>query len=361
MSILKEIFNIKDIKSPIFLKEFSDESNQINQLENLKSKIEDKNTINLISKDVNSLKEGLLGEQNVYYELKNSYIPMLCLHNIRIESEGNVAQLDFVLITHYFIMILETKKLSGDITINEAGEFTRTIKNKYGKALKKEGIYSPISQNERHVRILKDYLLKNNLIRTFPIISSVIIANPKSIINRYKAPYDIKNKIFKSDQLTTIINKELKKHIKSGSLLESRMYKIVNFLLDNHIEYNYDYYKRYSISSSDFITTKKKVNTTIKDNVNTNRIAAKDIIVKEDSAKVSDSNIELREFLRKYRYKKAQEEKVKAYFIFNDKVLDELVIKKPNTLKSLLEVRGLGDVKVSKYGLDLLDIIKCYN
>lgn len=357
MSILKEIFNIKDIKSPIFLKEFSDESNQINQLENLKSKIEDKNTINLISKDINSLKEGLLGEQNVYYELKNSYIPMLCLHNIRIESEGNIAQLDFVLITHYFIMILETKKLSGDITINEAGEFTRTIKNKYGKALKKEGIYSPISQNERHVRILKDYLLKNNLIKTFPIISSVIIANPKSIINRYKAPYDIKNKIFKSDQLTTIINKELKKHIKSGSLLESRMYKIANFLLDNHIEPNYNHYKKYSISPSNFLTTtENKVNTNIKDKIN-----AKEILKTKDSTKATDSNIELREFLRKYRYKKAQEENLKAYFIFNDKVLDELVIKKPKTLKSLLEIRGLGDMKVSKYGLDLLDIIKCYN
>ncbi|MBO5131399.1 MAG: NERD domain-containing protein [Romboutsia sp.] len=37
---------------------------------------------------------------------------MICLHDIRIEKDDYVAQLDFVLVTAEFIMILEAKKLN---------------------------------------------------------------------------------------------------------------------------------------------------------------------------------------------------------------------------------------------------------
>lgn len=74
------------------------------------------------------LKIGLLGEKNVNYEIKNSKVPMLCFHDIRLEIGENIAQFDFIIITHKFIMALETKQLNGDIYINEAGEFIRHIK-----------------------------------------------------------------------------------------------------------------------------------------------------------------------------------------------------------------------------------------
>lgn len=353
MSLLKEIFNIHDIKEPIFLKDFHKENKQIEDLEILLPKISNKDKSSLIHKDIITLKEGLIGENNVYYELKNSYIPMICLHNIRIELDGNTAQFDFIIITHYFIMILETKKLSGDITINESGEFIRIFKNKYGKIIKKEGIYSPISQNERHVRILKNYLIKNKLIKDFPIKSLVLIANPKSIINRYKAPYDVKNKIFKSDQLTNILNNEIKKYKKEQSIYESKMYKIADFLLKNHSDPIYDYYKKYSLSKEDFLnqSQNKIINSTDNNSF------------KKENSKFNSPNMstnfdtKLRNALKQYRYTKSKEENIKAYFIFNDKVLDELVEKKPQTLDSLMKIKGFGEVKTSKYGNDILNII----
>jgi hypothetical protein len=56
----------------------------------------------------------------VYFELKNSFIPMLCLHDIRLEYNDYIAQFDFILITCKFIYVLETKKLNGDIEITFA-------------------------------------------------------------------------------------------------------------------------------------------------------------------------------------------------------------------------------------------------
>jgi len=72
---------------------------------------------------------------------------MLCLHDIRLEYQDYVAQLDFVIITNKFIYVLETKKLNGDIEITPDGDFIRTIRNNDGRFIKKEGMYSPISQN----------------------------------------------------------------------------------------------------------------------------------------------------------------------------------------------------------------------
>jgi hypothetical protein len=92
----------------------------------------------IIERDILLLKHGLSGEQNVHYELKNSFIPMLCLHDVRIEYLDYTAQLDFVLITRKFICVLETKTLSGDIEITNGGDFIRLIKGHSGRIFKKK-------------------------------------------------------------------------------------------------------------------------------------------------------------------------------------------------------------------------------
>lgn len=121
---------------------------------------------------------------------------MICLHDIRIEYNDYVAQFDFIIITNKFIMVLEAKKLNGDIKITSSGDFIRSLKNNSGKVFKKEGMYSPISQNDRHINILKKILVKEDLIRTLPIKSAVILANPKTIMNKIKDPKSIQNNIY---------------------------------------------------------------------------------------------------------------------------------------------------------------------
>ena len=111
-----------------------------------------------VLRDIMLLKQGIAGESNVYYELKNSFVPSLCLHDIRLEHDGHIAQFDFIIITPRFICVLETKKLNDNITINSDGDFFRTILDKYGRDIRHEGIYSPISQNDRHIKLLQDIL-----------------------------------------------------------------------------------------------------------------------------------------------------------------------------------------------------------
>ena len=125
----KLIHRKRTITSPIFIKDFVKENQQLKDLIELAYTV-NSNKKKLIDKDIKLLKYGMDGEQNVYYELKNSFIPMLCLHDIRLEYKDHVAQFDFILITNKFIYLLESKKLSGDIEVTSDGDFIRIMKNR---------------------------------------------------------------------------------------------------------------------------------------------------------------------------------------------------------------------------------------
>ena len=320
----------RTIKEPIFTKDFQKYNRQLNDLIDLSKQVNSSKK-DLIDRDISLLKYGLDGEQNLYFELKNSFVPMLCLHDIRLEFEDYIAQFDFILITNKSIYILESKKLSGDIKVSSNGDFIRMIKSKYGKILREEGMYSPISQNERHVDILKNILIKEGIIKTFPVKSVVVISNPKTIVFKDDAPENIKSNILKYDQFTTWLKNELSDKKNDRNLLERYMFEISDFLIKNNKPITFNYLDKYSLTKDDFSNKEEKLN--------------------------SDLHINLDKMLREYRLLRSKEDGIKPYFIFSNKELEYLIMQKPKTEGELLEVKGFGPKKLEKYGKDILDII----
>jgi Superfamily II DNA helicase len=360
MSLLEKaltnlIVGKRTLRSPVFLKDFKKENSQLNDL------IELSNTITsskkeIIERDIMLLKHGLDGEQNVYFELKNSFISMFCLHDIRLEYDDYVAQFDFILITNKFIMVLETKKLNGDIEITKDGDFIRTIQSKNGRFIKKEGMYSPISQNERHVNILKDILIREKLIKICPVKSAVVIANPKSIINKTKCPKSIQNNIFKYDQIATLLKKELGDKKNDLNMAEKYMYAIANFLIDNNKPITFDYKAKYLLSDEDFSPCRDTNNQTLTNNILPAEVIKEPNISYDQTTKANDDS-DIYELLRKYRLTISREEQLKPYMIFNNKQLDSLISIKPKTKEQLIKIKGFGDKKVEKYGYAILSIL----
>lgn len=357
--MLKEIiFGISSIKGPTWLKEFNENNKQLEDLKILSEKVYSEKK-KLIDRDIMYLTYGMEGEKNVSYEIKNSYIPMLALHDIRIEDGESVAQMDYILITKSFILVLETKALSGDITVNESGEFIRYFKNKAGKVYRKEGIYSPVAQNERHVRILTEYLKKNKMIKKYPIYSCVVIANSKSVINKYKAPKEIQSQIIKYDQLTSFIKEKLNYHkIKQDfKFLDKVEYSIGKFLLENNKPIEFDYYKKYSLSEEDFIKKDSEVYSEEKVNNDDVLLNGED---KTYEVKIlnNKNEEELRRKLKQLRINFAIKEKLPPYCIFNDETLNDILDKMPKNKEELMKVKGLAKVKVNKYGEEILGVLK---
>ncbi|MDR1357550.1 MAG: DNA helicase RecQ [Tannerellaceae bacterium] len=58
----------------------------------------------------------------------------------------------------------------------------------------------------------------------------------------------------------------------------------------------------------------------------------------------------LSDSLRQLRLRIAQQEKTPAYIIFSDAALEDMVQKKPLTLEAFAGIRGVGEVKLEKYG-----------
>ena len=77
-----------------------------------------------------------------------------------------------------------------------------------------------------------------------------------------------------------------------------------------------------------------------------------------DAATLDDSERELFERLRTVRRELADEAGVPAYIVFGDKVLLEMVARRPRSPRELLRVPGVGEAKLERYGAAFLDVLR---
>lgn len=236
------------IKEPVFLKESTSLREQLAQLEALQTT--DSLLQKQIQKDIKLLKYGIAGEEKIAFELKNSHMPMFVLHDLYIEYNGLTAQIDYLIVTKGKAFLLECKNLYGNIEINNNGDFIRTMK--YGAHFEKEGIYSPITQNQRHLELLKairrdqplNLLEKMIFEKTFyelycPV---VVLANPQTVLYAKYAKKEIKEQVIRADQLIAYIKKKNENALTSN---ENEMREWAESLLALHKEQKLDYTEKY--------------------------------------------------------------------------------------------------------------------
>jgi len=68
-------------------------------------------------------------------------------------------------------------------------------------------------------------------------------------------------------------------------------------------------------------------------------------------------DLELFEKLKRWRLEEARKQKVSAFIIASNKLLEELARRKPQTAQALVGVKGMGVGKIDKYGTQLLRLI----
>lgn len=371
-NIVDILLSKKTLKKPTVIKEFEKENDQLRDLISLSERVTDKAKRAQILLDIKLLKYGLDGEQNVNFELMNSFIPMLILHDVRLEHEGYVAQMDFIVITYRFIMVLETKKLSGDIEINADGDFIRSFKSSTGKVYKKEGVYSPISQNERHIKILKEVLYKEELInKYYPFRSAVIMANPKAIINKNRCPKSIKDNLYRHDQLVNYLKKCMAEKIEIDNLPDRRIHKIAEFLKEQHKPANYDYMAKYGLREEDLapssgILSEEDADKLILEMENTSMETpvlekpTEPVVANEDVLELGTEIVKtpLYQALKDYRLVSSKRDGVPAYAVYTNAELGKIALLKPNSIQELYDIKIIGQKKVDKYGEGIIQTIR---
>jgi ATP-dependent DNA helicase RecQ len=85
-------------------------------------------------------------------------------------------------------------------------------------------------------------------------------------------------------------------------------------------------------------------------------------VVLKESVKANKINVnnDLFEMLRNLRREIASEESIPPYMVFSDATLKELSIRYPVDSNQMLNISGVGDLKLKKYGEKFLNIIKKY-
>lgn len=352
------------IKDTIFLKKFSKENSNLKKLESMSQKIIDSNIKRQIEREISLMKWGLEGENNVYFELKNSLLPMICLHDIRIEVGDLNAQIDFLILTNKFFYIFETKHLVGDILINKEGDFIRITNDEFGFK-KEEGMYNPVTQGERHSRILKKFFEINGLLNLedFPIKSVAILANPKTILNKESAPNHIKDNIYRCDQIVHFLQREFSNNSYDIMISDSKLENIGLELLKHNSPIEYNYNAKYSINS-DIVNDDEKNKVNKKSSVvelEPYKKTKENLVVKPEKTLEPEKSLEIKAKFSKYnssdnlvlekdelnsrekieselreiRKLKAKELKIEAYKLFTNKQLNKLLNNMPKSLKDL--------------------------
>lgn len=323
------------LKGPVVLKEATSTRVHLEKLKEI-SKTIDPSEKKKIETEIKLLSIGLFGEDNIAFELSNSGIPMYVIRDLYIEHNDLTAQIDYLVVTRKMNFVIECKNLIGDIEIDREGNFIRTYKM-FGKTVR-EGIYSPVTQNERHLEVIRqkrleekrNFLMKAMFSQFFDsnYRSVVVLANPKSVLKTRYAKKAIKDQVIRADQ----VNRYIKNHIeksKDQPLNDKDMEKLAHSLLEMHQKKNYSY---------DKYATKE--------------------ISKPKAKEPLKSNDELVEKLKDFRLRKSREEKIKPYLVFNNKQMEDLLEKMPKRENDLLKVSGFGKVKVDKYGTEIMEILK---
>ena len=250
----------------VVIKESSDSQKYLKQLESLVARAEGA-VKEKIEKEIKITKAGIIGEEAILFELRNSGMDMYILHDIYIESGTLAAQIDFYVITPKVDFIIECKNLFGDIEINNRGEFVRTF-DINGKKVK-EGIYSPITQNERHLLVVKNKKMESvgglrqiMINRYFDDFhkSLIVLANPKTVLNSKYAKKEVKEKVIRLDQLIETI-KTVCRESKEVSSSKKEMQERAERILSWNVEERKEYIQKYQDLLCELESMKREENT----------------------------------------------------------------------------------------------------
>lgn len=179
---------------------------------------------NEIESEIRAIRAGEAGEREAAYEIDFHHGPSrywAVIHDLRLEHEGRVAQIDHLLIGRFLdIWVCETKHFAEGVSIHEHGEFTGFFNRR------PQAIASPIEQNRKHLLVL-DKLLRSDKVSLptrlgiplRPQFHSVILISQKARITRPKAKVDGIDTILKSDQLRTLIERKIDEESFGSSLV----------------------------------------------------------------------------------------------------------------------------------------------
>lgn len=190
---------------------------------------------------------GYKGEQSLDYHLgflaEHQYH---ILHDVRLYDGTHFFQLDTVILSKKFILILEVKNITGTLYFDS--NFNQLLRIQDDK---KESFPDPILQVERQSYQLRKWLRlvkQSNL----PVQSLVVISTPRTILETTPQNEKIYKKVIHSAKLPFAIS-SIEQEYEKNFLSENQLFQISQQMVTNHTPLNIDILAQYKIPKGDIL------------------------------------------------------------------------------------------------------------
>ncbi|PLT27724.1 nuclease-related domain-containing protein [Peribacillus deserti] len=201
----------------------------------------------LIEGDCAKWSAGYRGEQSLDYYLDFlSERDYFILHDLRLKNGNYYFQIDTLILSAKFALILEVKNIAGELLFDNFNQLIRKLNNK------EEGFNNPITQTKRQQSQFNSWLALHKIF-PLPVEYFIVISNAASIIKTEAWNTEAFKKVCHSGEILEKINGM--DHIYQKSYISTKeIRKLIKMLLKSHQPHNHDILSVYSIERSEIMT-----------------------------------------------------------------------------------------------------------
>lgn len=182
-----------------------------------------------IEEDYRRYWAGYQGELSVTYDL--SFLPeqdYYIFHDLRLQHENHYFQIDILVLTASFSLIIEAKNYAGTLFFDRT--FKQLIQTKNGI---EKGFPDPILQVQKQ-RSLFEKWLESQKIFTLPLESIVVITNPYTVIKCTPGNAEVPHKVIHKNSLPLKLE-TLKSKFPHPKLQQKELKKLSKNIVKHHI------------------------------------------------------------------------------------------------------------------------------
>ncbi|MBM7692893.1 rubrerythrin [Peribacillus deserti] len=201
-----------------------------------------------IKKDLAKWVAGYKGEESLNFHLEQlNPLKYLILHDLRLPHGKYHFQIDTLLITSRYLLIVEVKNISGTLYFDKTTQQMIRTKNE-----QEDGFQDPITQAKKLRTKLKSFLAGFN-IPELPIEYLIIISNSSTVLKFSDNHPELVTRITHAANLEDKIT-YLERNHQADILGQKTIQKLIRVLIKNHNPLQTDVMNLYSIEKSSILT-----------------------------------------------------------------------------------------------------------
>jgi hypothetical protein len=201
-----------------------------------------------IEAELNNYQAGYKGEQSIDYYL--SFLPekdYFILHGLRLPYKNYFFQMDTLILSKSFFLILEVKNISGTLLFDDSFKQLIRMKNNGEKEVFKDPLQQVKLQQYQLANWLKDHKFTN-----IPIEHLVVITNQNTLLQTNNPNSEYIHKVIPSARLLSKIN-EIRISRKEERLTEKDLKIISRQMMKKHVPSKPEILNTFNISTSDLL------------------------------------------------------------------------------------------------------------